>query len=177
MFNGIKSTATSVWNGIKAAIITPIEAARDKVRSVIDAIKGFFSGLKLQLPHIKLPHFKVSGTLSIAPPSVPHLSIEWYKQGGIMTSPTIFGMNGSALMAGGEAGAEAILPLSGFYKQLEAMLTEKLNMGSMEKYLSIIAANSGKGIYLDDGTLAGHLLPVIDSKLGQSQKLNARLSL
>ena len=177
VFNGIKSTATSVWNGIKAAIITPIEAARDKVRSVIAAIKGFFSGLKLQLPHIKLPHFKVSGTLSIAPPSVPHLSIEWYKQGGIMTSPTIFGMNGSALMAGGEAGAEAILPLSGFYKQLEAMLTEKLNMGSMEKYLSIIAANSGKGIYLDDGTLVGHLLPVIDSKLGQSQKLNARLSL
>lgn len=177
VFNGIKSTATSVWNGIKAAIITPIEAARDKVRSVIDAIKGFFSGLKLQLPHIKLPHFKVSGTLSIAPPSVPHLSIEWYKQGGIMTSPTIFGMNGSALMAGGEAGAEAILPLSGFYKQLEAMLTEKLNMGSMEKYLSIIAANSGKGIYLDDGTLVGHLLPVIDSKLGQSQKLSARLSL
>ncbi len=177
VFNGIKSTATSVWKGIKSAIITPIEAARDKVRSVIDAIKGFFSGLKLQLPHIKLPHFKVSGTLSIAPPSVPHLSIEWYKQGGIMTSPTIFGMNGSALMAGGEAGAEAILPLSGFYKQLEAMLTEKLNMGSMEKYLSIIAANSGKGIYLDDGTLVGHLLPVIDSKLGQSQKLNARLSL
>ena len=177
VFNGIKSTATSVWNGIKSAIITPIEAARDKVRSVIDAIKGFFSGLQLQLPHIKLPHFKVSGTLSISPPSVPHLSIEWYKQGGIMTSPTIFGMNGSALMAGGEAGAEAILPLSGFYKQLEAMLTEKLNMGSMEKYLSIIAANSGKGIYLDDGTLVGHLLPVIDSKLGQSQKLNARLTL
>lgn len=170
-------TATSVWNGIKSAIITPIEAARDRVRSVIDAIKGFFSGLKLQLPHIKLPHFKVSGTLSISPPSVPHLSIEWYKQGGIMTSPTIFGMNGSALMAGGEAGAEAILPLSGFYKQLEAMLTEKLNIGSMEKYLSIIAANSGKGIYLDDGTLVGHLLPIIDSKLGQSQKLNARLSL
>ena len=177
VFNGIKSTATSVWNGIKTAIITPIEAARDKVRSVIDAIKGFFSGLKLQLPHLKLPHFRVSGTLSISPPSVPHLSIEWYKQGGIMTSPTIFGMNGSALMAGGEAGAEAILPLSGFYKQLEAMLTEKLNMGSMEKYLSIIAANSGKGIYLDDGTLVGHLLPIIDSKLGQSQKLNARLSL
>ena len=177
VFNGIKSTATSVWNGIKSAIITPIEAARDKIRSALDAVKGFFSGLKLQLPHIKLPHFKVSGTLSIAPPSVPHLSIEWYKQGGIMTSPTIFGMNGSALMAGGEAGAEAILPLSGFYKQLEAMLTEKLNMGSMEKYLAIIAANSGKGIYLDDGTLVGHLLPVIDSKLGQSQKLNARLSL
>ena len=177
VFNAIKSTATSVWNGIKTAIITPIEAARDKVRSVVDTIKGFFTGLKLELPHIKLPHFRVSGTLSISPPSVPHLSIDWYKQGGIMTSPTIFGMNGSALMAGGEAGAEAILPLSGFYKQLEAMLTEKLNTSVMEKYLSIIAANSGKGIYLDDGTLVGKLLPAIDSGLGQTQKLNARLSI
>ena len=177
VFNGIKSTATSVWNGIKSAIVTPIEAARDKIRSALDAVKGFFSGLKLLLPHIKLPHFRVSGTLSIMPPSVPHLSIDWYKEGGIMTRPTVFGMNGSALMAGGEAGSEAILPLSGFYKQLEAMLSEKLNMHNVEKYLAVIAANSGKGIYLDDGTLVGRLLPAIDSGLGQTQKLNARLSL
>ena len=177
LFNGIKSTATSVWNGIKTAIVTPIEAARDKIRSALNAVSGFFSGLKLQLPHIRLPHFRVSGTLSISPPSVPHLSIDWYKEGGIMTEPTVFGMNGSALMAGGEAGSEAILPLSGFYKQLEAMLTEKLNMHNVEKYLAVIAANSGKGIYLDDGTLVGRLLPAIDSGLGQTQKLNARLSL
>lgn len=177
LFNGIKSTATSVWNGIKTAIVTPIEAARDKIRSALNAVSGFFSGLKLQLPHIKLPHFRVSGTLSISPPSVPHLSIDWYKEGGIMTKPTVFGMNGSALMAGGEAGSEAILPLSGFYKQLEAMLDNKLNMHNVEKYLAVIAANSGKGIYLDDGTLVGHLLPAIDSGLGQTQKLNARLSI
>ena len=177
LFNGIKNTATSVWNGIKTAIVTPIEAARDKIRSALNAVSGFFSGLKLQLPHIKLPHFRVSGTLSISPPSVPHLSIDWYKEGGIMTKPTVFGMNGSALMAGGEAGSEAILPLSGFYKQLEAMLTEKLNTHNVEKYLAVIAANSGKGIYLDDGTLVGRLLPAIDSGLGQTQKLNARLSL
>ena len=177
LFNGIKSTATNVWNGIKTAIITPIEAARDKIRSALDAVSGFFSGLKLQLPHIKLPHFRVSGTLSISPPSVPHLSIDWYKEGGIMTKPMVFGMNGSALMAGGEAGSEAILPLSGFYKQLEAMLDNKLNMHNVEKYLAVIAANSGKGIYLDDGTLVGRLLPAIDSGLGQTQKLNARLSI
>ena len=177
LFNGIKSTATSVWNGIKSAIVTPIEAARDKIRSALDAVSSFFSGLKLQLPHIKLPHFRVSGTLSISPPSVPHLSIDWYKEGGIMAAPTIFGMNGSSLMAGGEAGKEAILPLKGFYDQLEAMLDNKLNMHNVEKYLAVIAANSGKGIYLDDGTLVGRLLPAIDSGLGQTQKLNARLSL
>ena len=177
IFNGIKSTATSVWNGIKTAITTPIEAAKNKVKSVVDAIKGFFSGMKISLPHIKLPHFKVTGKLSIAPPSVPHLSIDWYKEGGIMTSPTIFGMNGSSLMAGGEAGAEAILPLAGFYKQLEAMISSHLNTSAMEKYLAVIADNSSKGIYLEDGTLVGHLLPAIDGELGKVQKLQRRLSL
>lgn len=177
IFNGIKSTATSVWNGIKTAITTPIEAAKNKVKSVVDAIKGFFSGMKISLPHIKLPHFKVTGKLSISPPSVPHLSIDWYKEGGIMTSPTIFGMNGSSLMAGGEAGAEAILPLAGFYKQLEAMISSHLNTSAMEKYLAVIADNSSKGIYLEDGTLVGHLLPAIDGELGKTQKLQRRLSL
>lgn len=177
IFNEIKSTATSVWNGIKTAITTPIEAAKNKVKSVVDAIKGFFSGMKISLPHIKLPHFKVTGKLSIAPPSVPHLSIDWYKEGGIMTSPTIFGMNGSSLMAGGEAGAEAILPLAGFYKQLEAMISSHLNTSAMEKYLAVIANNSSKGIYLEDGTLVGHLLPAIDGELGKAQKLQRRLSL
>lgn len=177
VFNGIKSVATSVWNGIKSAITTPIEAAKNKVKSVVDAIKGFFSGMKLSLPHIKLPHFKVSGKLSISPPSVPHLSIDWYKEGGIMARPTVFGMNGSSLMAGGEAGQEAILPLAGFYKNLESILSDRLDMSGMEKYLAVIAANSSKGIYLEDGTLVGHLLPAIDSRLGQMQKLNRRLSL
>lgn len=177
VFNSIKSTATSVWNGIKTAITTPIEAAKNKVKGVVDAIKGFFSGMHISLPHIKLPHFKVSGSLSIAPPSVPHLSIDWYKNGGIMTRPTLFGMNGSSLMAGGEAGKEAILPLSGFYKQLEAMIDSKMNTAGMEKYLAIIADNSSKGIYLEDGTLVGHLLPAIDDGLGKQQKLTRRLAL
>ena len=177
IFNGIKDTAVNVWNGIKSAITTPIEAAKEKVRSVVDSIKGFFSGLRLELPHIKLPHFSISGTLSLSPPSVPHLNISWYKDGGIMMAPTLFGMNGSSLMAGGEAGPEAILPLTEFYNRLESILTDRLDTEGMEKYLAIIAANSGKGIYLDDSTLVGRLLPVIDSQLGHAQKLNRRLSL
>lgn len=80
-------------------------------------------------------------------------------------------------MAGGEAGAEAILPLAGFYKQLEAMISSHLNTSAMEKYLAVIADNSSKGIYLEDGTLVGHLLPAIDGELGKSQKLQRRLSL
>lgn len=165
IFNGIKDTATNVWNAIKTAITTPIDNAKEKVKAAIDAIKGFFSGLKLELPHIKLPHFSISGKLSLSPPSVPHINIDWYKEGGIMAGPTIFGMNGSSLMAGGEAGKEAILPLTEFYTKLENILTSKLNTTGMERYLAVIAANSGKGIYLDDGTLVGRLLPAIDSGL------------
>ena len=177
VFNGIKSTTTSVWNGIKTAIITPIEEAKNTIKGIVDKITGFFASMKISLPHIKLPHFRISGSLSIAPPSVPHLSIDWYKEGGIMTRPTLFGMNGTNLMAGGEAGAEAILPLKGFYSQLESILSNRMDTSTMERYLSVIAANSSKGIYLEDGTLVGHLLPAIDSKLGQMQKLNRRLSL
>lgn len=177
IFNGIKSTATSVWNGIKDAIIKPVEAVKNAVKGIIDKITGFFSGMKLELPKIKLPHFKISGKLSLSPPSVPHLSIDWYKEGGILTKPTVFGMNGSSLMAGGEAGKEAVLPLKGFYDQLEHILSSRMNTGKMEQYLAVIANNSSKGIYLEDGTLVGHLLPAIDSRLGQAQKLNRRLSL
>lgn len=177
IFNGIKSTATSVWNGIKDAIIKPVEAAKNAVKGIIDKITGFFSGMKLELPKIKLPHFKISGKLSLSPPSVPHLSIDWYKEGGILTKPTVFGMNGSSLMAGGEAGKEAVLPLKGFYNQLEHILSSRMNTGKMEQYLAVIANNSSKGIYLEDGTLVGHLLPAIDSSLGKAQKLNRRLSL
>lgn len=177
IFNGIKSTAASVWNGIKDAIIKPVEVAKNAVKGIIDKITGFFSGMKLELPKIKLPHFKISGKLSLSPPSVPHLSIDWYKEGGILTKPTVFGMNGSSLMAGGEAGKEAVLPLKGFYDQLEHILSSRMNTGKMEQYLAVIANNSSKGIYLEDGTLVGHLLPAIDSRLGQAQKLNRRLSL
>ena len=177
VFNGIKSTATTVWNGIKTAITKPIEAAKNTIKGIVDKISGFFSGMKLELPKIKLPHFKITGKLSLAPPSVPHLSIDWYKEGGIMTKPTIFGMNGSSLMAGGEAGREAVLPLKGFYQQLDQMISSYLNTSALEKYLAIIAENSCKGLYLDDGTLVGHLLPAIDSGLGKTQKLQRRLSL
>ncbi len=110
-FNSAKNTVTGIWNAIKNAITKPIEEAKEKVKGVVDAIKGFFGDMKLEFPKIKMPHFSVTGKFSLDPPSVPKLGIEWYKDGGIMMKPTIFGMNGNNLMAGGEAGAEAILPI------------------------------------------------------------------
>lgn len=127
VWNGIKSVTSTVWNGIKSAMLRPIEAARDKIKGIVDKIKGFFSNMKLNLPKIKLPHFKVEGKLSLAPPSVPKLSIDWYKDGCIMTRPTVFGASGNTLMAGGESGAEAILPLKVLWEKMEAILRRILS--------------------------------------------------
>lgn len=176
IFNGIKSVATNIWNAIKEAIVAPIKAARDKVKGLIDKIKSFFH-FEWKLPHLKLPHLHITGKFSLVPPSVPHFSIDWYKEGGIMTKPMMFGMNGSSLMAGGEAGAEAILPLKEFYTTLSNMLDKRFDTKIMEGYLAVIAKNSSKGIYLEDGTLVGHILPAIDTELGKQQMLKGRLAL
>lgn len=129
VFNSVKSTVSRVWNNIKTSITKPIEEAKNKVKAVIDAIKGFFSNLKLKFPSIKMPHFKITGKFSLDPPSVPKLGIEWYKDGGIMMKPTIFGVNGNSLMAGGEAGPEAILPID----RLEGYIS-----GAIEKAQNVV---------------------------------------
>lgn len=116
IFDSIKSTAVSVWNGIKTAIVTPIENARDTIKGIIDRISGFFSNMKLELPHIKLPHFNLTGSFSLAPPSVPKLSIDWYKDGAIFNRPTIF-PNGVGV--GDVAGGEAVLPLRKFWEEMD----------------------------------------------------------
>lgn len=113
-FNNIKNTVVSVWNAIKTAITTPIQTAVTFVKNAIDKIKGFFSGLKIELPHIKLPHFKLEGSFSLVPPSIPKISVDWYKNGGIFTSPTVFQGVGV-----GEAGAEAVLPLKKLWDEMD----------------------------------------------------------
>ena len=114
VLNGISSTVSSAWNGIKNSIGSAINGAKDLVSTAINAIKGFFN-FNISWPHIPLPHFYVSGSanpLDWLSQGVPSIGIEWYAKGGIMTKPTIFGMNGNNMMVGGEAGNEAVLPLN-----------------------------------------------------------------
>ena len=125
-WNSMKSAASSGWNAIKSAIERPINAAKQAVANAISAMRSKFN-FHWSLPHLKLPHPSISGHFSLNPPSVPHFSISWYKSGGIMTQPTVFGASGNTLLAGGEAGAEAILPLKAFYDRLGDMLDKKLD--------------------------------------------------
>ena len=109
----ISAAASAIWSAvktkfeqIKTAMMKPIEAARDKIKGFIDKIKGFFTGLKLKIPKISLPSLpklKITGKLSLAPPSVPHL--KWLAKGGIATGAQIVGI--------GEKGPEAVIPLMG----------------------------------------------------------------
>lgn len=103
VWNSILGVTTTVWNNVKSAIMTPINAAVNFVKEQVDKIKGFFDKLKIKLPNIKLPHFKLSGEFSLKPPSVPRLAVEWYAKGGIFNRPSVIGI--------GEAGTEAVLPI------------------------------------------------------------------
>ena len=132
-FNSLKASVAATWNAIKTAITTPINAAVNIVKSAIAKIKSIINGARLSLPKIKLPHFKLSGKLSLNPPSVPHLSVSWYKQGGIFDNPSIIGV--------GEAGPEAVLPI----EKLQTMLDQSTSQMAAAIITAMAAMNSGGG--------------------------------
>ena len=111
-FNAIKSTITNVLNGIKNTVSNVFNGIWSFISGIVNKLKNVFN-FHWELPKIKLPHFSISGSFSLNPPSIPHFSVEWYKKamgnGMILDSPTIFGMSGNTLLGGGEAGAEAIV--------------------------------------------------------------------
>lgn len=105
-------TISSIFTSIRTHITNAINGAKSAVSTAINAMKNAFN-FSWSLPKIKLPHVSISGSFSLNPPSVPHFSISWYRKamenGMILNSPTIFGMQGSHLLAGGEAGSEAVV--------------------------------------------------------------------
>lgn len=103
--NAVSGAVSGAFNGIKSVIDSTMNGAKNTVSGALSAISGFFAGLHLQFPHINLPHFSISGDFSLVPPSVPSISVSWYRTGAIAMGASVVGI--------GEAGPEAVVPLSG----------------------------------------------------------------
>ena len=144
VWNAITSAATLAFNNIRTVVTNVIEEIKTVIQSIKDTFSNVFNSVKNIVSNvfnsikttisnvwkgiknlIKAPHIVQTGTISIAGIStpIPKLGIQWYAKGGIMTRPTIFGMNGGNAMVGGESGAEAVLPLDMLWSKLAQFLT------------------------------------------------------
>lgn len=115
-WDSIKTKTSNAWQSIKDAITRPFTAAKEKIDDIIAKVKSWFPiRLGNIFSNLKLPHLKIEGSFSLDPPSVPSISIDWYKKGGIFDRPSLIGV--------GEAGPEAVVPLDKFWAKLDKMQT------------------------------------------------------
>ncbi len=204
IFNGIKSTVSTVMNAIKTAITSSIESAKSTVTNLLNGIKStfttVFNGIKSflspvvdwlkgifnfnwSLPKIKLPHFSISGSFSLNPPSVPHFGIEWYKKamedGMIMNQPTIFGYNpkSNRFLAGGEAGSETVVGTDSLKEMIKnavsvendalAIKLDRIISLLVQFFPDVLLALSTMELVFDDGTVAAKLAPKMNKELAK----------
>lgn len=176
-FNDLKGAVKTVQDSfgkIKSAITDKMDDAREKVKSVIDKIKGFFP-LKVGkiFSNLKIPKISVSGgkaPFGIAGKGkLPNFNVKWNAEGGILDKPTIFGAMGDTLLGGGEAGKEAIAPID----TLQTYIREAVRQDNEAIIRTLIEQNGllmdflrriiPKDVRLSSGTLVGELLPLLDA--------------
>lgn len=178
-FNGLKDAVGKVKTWFKdmgKSISDKLESAQKAVGKVVDKIKGFFP-LKIGkiFSGLKIPKISVSGgkaPFGIAGKgSLPSFNVKWNAQGGILTQPTIFGRMGDTLLGGGEAGAEAIAPITVLQDYIRAAVgaeNEGIRATMIEQtglLMSFLSRNLPKAVLLDTGAMVGELTPAIDAGL------------
>lgn len=153
-FGGLSGAVSSAFNAVKNAIVTPLNSAKQLVSDAISKIKSVINGATFKLPHIKLPHFTITGNFSLNPPSVPHFSVNWYKTGGIFDAPSIIGV--------GEAGPEAVVPIDKLWKKLDAIAA-----GTQEQNVTI-------NVYATPGMSVERLAEEIEARFVLLQKQRSK---
>lgn len=178
-FGDLKSavnTVKKVFGDIKNAIGDRLDEAREKVRSAINKIKGYFPlSIGKIFSNLKIPKISVSGgkaPFGIAGKGkLPSFSVKWNAEGGILNRPTIFGMAGNTLLGGGEAGAEAIAPIDVLQAYVAAAVRNETGaigtilIEQMQLLLDFLRENMPDSVRLDTGALVGALTPAVDSRL------------
>lgn len=181
-FAEMGNTIHDKFSGIGGKIVDTFTKCRETIHDIVEKIKGFFH-FEWKLPDIKLPHFKIDGSFSLNPPSIPHFGVDWYAEGGVMTKPTAFGINPATgnIMAGGEAGAEAIAPITVLQDYIRSAVAERdeglmntLNTISMilSRYLPKLAQME---LVLDTGATVGALASGMNVRLGEISRQDERI--
>lgn len=160
-----RETVRSKMESIRSDFSDKMDAAREGVRSAIDKIKGFFD-FSWSLPKLKLPHFSIAGSFSLAPPKVPKIDVSWFKDGGILSGAQIFGQMGGKLLGGGEAGKEAVLPLDSFYSKLGQILDARVS-GLQERLVVEIP------IYVNGNYTKTEIAEIAMNGISRAQKYKA----
>lgn len=166
----------TVFNGIQKTISDKMEAARKKVSDVIGKIKRFFPlSIGKIFSNLKIPKISVSGgkaPFGIAGKGkLPSFNVKWNAEGGILTKPTIFGMTGNTFLGGGEAGAEAIAPISLLQDYIASAVGRdmdvlgKIIIDQNRLLIDFLSNNMPGAVRLDSGALVGALVPGIDTQL------------
>lgn len=154
VWDSITTKVSTTWDGIKTKFDEFKQGVTDAFTSIYDTIKGIWDSLVELFEKgfdLKLPHISVSGGV---PPygingmgRLPQFDVDWYANGGILTQPTIFGMNGGHLVGGGEAGAEAVLPLSNLQSMITEGMTQALGNGG-DTVINVSIDNNSLGSVL-----------------------------
>ena len=111
---------------------------KDKVKNVVDTIKGIFN-TTISFPHIKLPHFNVSGGKvpwglggKGTPPSI---SIDWYRKAYdnpiMFTSPTVLATPSGLKGFGDGSGAEIVMGLDKLRQLVGAQDQNRVTIGNV----------------------------------------------
>lgn len=126
----IKNSMNFSWN-LPAIGTTVLDTAKTAVSNAVSYIEGLFN-FSWSLPSIKTPHFYISSYTKVLGVSIPSIGVSWYKKGGILDGAQIFGQMGDKLLGGGEAGKEAVLPLSELWKNMRSIMTELLEKNTAQ---------------------------------------------
>lgn len=149
---------------LKDTISNILENAAGIVSGIVERMKGFFH-FEFQIPGIKMPHFNISpagwNLSKLLEGQIPQLGIEWYEKamdnGMIMDKPTVFGINGNKLMAGGEAGSETVVGTQSLMDMIQ------IAVASQNRELITILEQILNAIITHDETLLDKLLTALES--------------